>query len=168
MTRLLDVGGGSGCFSIALAREYTDMHCTVMELPAMCEVAQEYIDAAGMRDQVETAAVDMFRETWPEGYDAVFFSNVFHDWDFDTCTELAVKAFTALKPGGRIYLHEMLLDDDGAGPVAAATFSLVMLLGTHGQQFTCEQLKTILGNAGFSGVETKTTYSYYSLTTASR
>ncbi|MEX2524780.1 MAG: methyltransferase [Gammaproteobacteria bacterium] len=168
VTRLLDVGGGSGCFSIALAREYPELKCTVMELPAMCEVAQEYVNAANVQDRVDTIAVDMFRDTWPGEHDAVFFSNIFHDWDFDTCAELAAKAFSALQPNGRVYLHEMLLDDDGAGPVAAATFSLVMLLGTWGRQFTYEQLKTILENAGFSGVETMTTYSYYSLTSARR
>lgn len=168
VTRLLDVGGGSGCFAIALAREYPDLRCTVMELPAMCEVAQEYIAAAGVQERVDTVAVDMFRETWPCGYDAVFFSNIFHDWDFDTCADLAAKTYSVLEPGGRIYLHEMLLDDDGAGPVAAATFSLVMLLGTHGQQFTFEQLKTLLEGAGFSGVETVASHSYYSLTVARR
>ena len=27
----------------------------------------------------------MFREPWPKGYGALFFSNVYHDWDFETC-----------------------------------------------------------------------------------
>lgn len=168
VTRLLDVGGGSGCFSIALAREYPDLHCTIMELPAMCEIAKEYIADSGVQEQVDTVAVDMFREAWPGGYDAVLFSNIFHDWDFDTCADLAAKSYSVLEPGGRIYLHEMLLDDDGAGPLAAATFSLVMLLGTRGEQFTFEQLKALLESAGFSGVETVASHSYYSLTSASR
>ncbi len=45
---LLDVGGGSGCFCIALAQRYPQLRCTIMELPAMCEVAKEYVDAAGL------------------------------------------------------------------------------------------------------------------------
>jgi len=164
--RLLDVGGGSGCFSINLALQHPDMHCTVMELPAMCEVAGEYIDAAGVAGQVDTAAVDMFRQDWPGDFDALFFSNIFHDWDFETCLELARKARAALKPGGRIYLHEMLLNDDGAGPLAAATFSLVMLLGTQGQQFTYDQLRGILEQAGFTDIEPVPSFAYYSLVSA--
>jgi acetylserotonin N-methyltransferase len=110
----------------------------------------------------------MFRQDWPADHDAMFFSNIFHDWDRDTCTQLARKAHAALPEGGRIYLHEMLLDDDGAGPSAAATFSLVMLLGTHGQQFTFAQLQEILETAGFNEVRTVPSYGYYSLVTARR
>ena len=62
-------------------------------------------------------------------------------------------------------LHEMLLDDDGAGPVTAASFSMLMLLGTQGQQFTFGELKEILEGAGFTGIETMHTSVYYSITT---
>ena len=68
------------------------------------------------KTQVDTLAVNMFREPWPKGYDAVFFSNIWHDWNFRTCAWLAARAYQALPPGGRIMLHEALLDDDGNGP----------------------------------------------------
>ena len=166
--RLLDVGGGSGCFAIAIARRHPTTRCTVMELAAMCQVAQEYIRDAGMEDRVDTLAVDMFREPWPRGYDSLFFSNVFHDWDFETCAWLARQSYDALPSGGRILLHEMLLDDDGDGPVTAASFSMLMLLGTQGQQFTLPELKGLLERAGFTGVDARHTYGYYSLVTATK
>jgi acetylserotonin N-methyltransferase len=162
VTRLLDVGGGSGCFAIALARQHPELRCTVMELPAMCEVAQEYIVAGGVTDRVDTLAVDMFREPWPRGYDALFFSNVFHDWNFETCRWLTERSFEALPPGGRIYLHEMLLDDDGCAPLTTVSFSMLML-GTQGQQFTLPELRGLLEPAGFKDIEAKSTYGYYSL-----
>jgi hypothetical protein len=163
VTRLLDVGGGSGCFAIALAQHHPDMRCSIMDLPAMCQVAQGYIDAAGAADSVDTVDVDMFRGEWPRGYDAVFFSNVFHDWSFSTCAQLAAKAFNILPSGGRIYLHEMLLDDDGAGPLAATAFSLVMLLGTQGQQFTFARLRDLLQGAGFGDIRVDANFAYHSL-----
>jgi acetylserotonin N-methyltransferase len=163
VTRLLDVGGGSGCFAIAFAQQHPGMHCTVMELPSMCEVAQGYIDAAGVSDRVDTVAVDMFRQPWPRGYDALFYSNVYHDWNFETCEWLTKQTYEVLPSGGRIYLHEMLLNDDGAGPVTTASFS-VLMLGTQGQQFTFSDLKTMLEATGFADVTTKHTYGYYSLT----
>jgi acetylserotonin N-methyltransferase len=163
VTRLLDVGGGSGCFAIALAQQHPALRCSIMELPAMCEVAQEYIRDGGVADRVDTVAVDMFRQPWPQGYDALFFSNVYHDWNFETCEWLTQQAFGILPSGGRLYLHEMLLDDDGAGPVTAASFS-VLMLGTQGQQFTFPELKAMLEGAGFVDVTTTHTYGYYSLT----
>jgi acetylserotonin N-methyltransferase len=162
VTRLLDVGGGSGCFAIALALQHPELRCSIMELPAMCEVAMEYVREGGVADRVDTVAVDMFREEWPRGYDAMFFSNVFHDWNFETCEWLAQRSFEAMPSGGRIYLHEMLLDDDGAGPITAASFSMLML-GTQGQQFTFAELKGLLEAAGFTDVVAKSTYGYYSL-----
>ena len=130
----------------------------------MCEVAHEYIRDGGVEDRVGTVTVDMFREPWPEGYDVMFFSNVFHDWNFATCAWLASQAYEALPSGGRICLHEMLLDDDGDGPLTAASFS-VLMLGTQGQQFTFGELKGLLKGAGFERIETRRTSAYYSLVT---
>ena len=132
----------------------------------MCEVAQDYIETGEVSDRVDTAAVDMFRQSWPKGYDALFFSNIWHDWNFETCKWLAARAFEILPAGGRIMLHEMLLDDDGAGTVTAASFSMLMLLGTQGQQFTFGELKDILESAGFAGIESRQTSVYYSIVTA--
>jgi ubiquinone/menaquinone biosynthesis C-methylase UbiE len=166
--RILDIGGGSGCFMIAIAQAHPGIRCTVLELPTMCEVAWGYIDDGGVTDRVDTVAVDMFRQPWPTGYDAVFFSNVWHDWNVRTCTWLAERAYRVLPAGGRIMLHEMLLDDDGAGPATAASFSMLMLLATQGQQFTFRELAMILESVGFTDVETRPTSAYYSLTTGQK
>jgi protein-L-isoaspartate O-methyltransferase len=168
ISRILDVGGGSGCFMIAMAKAHPAVRCTVLELATMCEVARGYIEAGGVADRVDTHPCDMFRHSWPTGYDAIFFSNVWHDWNVRTCTWLAGRAYEALPPGGRILLHEMLLDDDGAGPLAAASFSMLMLLATQGQQFTFGELAAILECAGFSEIVTQQTSSYYSITTGIR
>jgi acetylserotonin N-methyltransferase len=163
--RVLDVGGGSGCFMIAAAQAHEHLRCTILELSAMCEVARGYIAAGDVAERVDTCAVDMFRQPWPRGYDAIFFSNVWHDWNIRTCQWLAARAFDALPSGGRILLHEMLLDDDGAGPVTAASFSMLMLLATQGQQFTAGELKAILEEAGFVRIGSTQTHPYYSVVT---
>ena len=161
--RLLDVGGGSGCFCIALAERHPDLRCTIMELPAMCEVAKEYVSAAHLSERLDTRAVDMFRQDWPRGYDALLFSNILHDWNFDTCAQLLAKAHAALPAGGRIFIHEALLDDSGTGPLPITTFSLVMLLGTQGRQFTFAELKKLLTEAGFDHIDVTPSYGYYSV-----
>jgi acetylserotonin N-methyltransferase len=163
--RILDVGGGSGCFMIAFAQAHQKLNATILELPSMCAAAAPYIEAGGVGGRVDTAAINMFRDAWPKGYDAIFFSNIWHDWNFETCTWLAERAYEALPRGGRIMLHEMLLDDDGAGPATTAAFSMLMLLATQGQQFTFGEIKRLLEETGFRDVETRHTAGYYSITT---
>jgi acetylserotonin N-methyltransferase len=165
VTRLLDAGAGSGCYPIALAQANPSLRATLMELPAMCDVAQEYIKAGSVADRVDTVAVDMFRDPWPEGYDGVFFANVWHDWNFETCAWLAKQTYDILPSGGHVFLHEMLLDDDGDGPLTSVSFSM-MMLGAEGQQFTLPELKCLLEEAGFAGIEASNTYGYYSLVSA--
>ena len=163
--KMLDVGGGSGVMSIAIASHQPDTTCTVMDLPTMCAEAAEYIKKAGMEDKIDTKVVDMFRQPWPTDYDGMVFSNIYHDWRFDTCATISALAFKALQPGGRIFLHEMLLDDDLGGPVATAGFSTQMLLGTQGQQFSFLELKGLLEEAGFVDIGVTHTFGYYSVVT---
>jgi acetylserotonin N-methyltransferase len=163
--RLLDVGGGSGCYATSIAAANPSLNATIMDLAPVCTVANSYIERAALESRVDTQAVDMFRQSWPKGYDAHFFANVFHDWSLDTCATLAAASFAALDDGGKIYLQEMLLDDSGDGPTAAVSFSLLMCLGTKGQQFTFVLLKDILEDAGFADIRCKRSYGYYSLVT---
>lgn len=163
VNRLMDVGAGSGCFAIAIARAVPALRATVMELPAVCEAAASYIEAGGVGERVSATAVDMFREPWPQGHDALFFSNIYHDWNEETCRELSAKAFAALVPGGRIILHEMLMDDNGTGPLTTASFSMLMLLATRGKQYSLGELRGILESAGFADVSVVHSRGYYSL-----
>jgi hypothetical protein len=161
--RLLDVGGGSGCFCIALAFRHPEIRFTVMELPVVCKLAEKYIAGYGLQGRIDTLGANMFKDAWPLGYDAVFFSNIFHDWDWNSCRHLSQRSFDVLPRGGRIYLHEMLLADTKDGPLTAMSFSMNMIYFTHGKQFTLRELDELLGECGFEDISVTNTYGYYSL-----
>jgi 3-hydroxy-5-methyl-1-naphthoate 3-O-methyltransferase len=164
---VLDVGGGSGIFSIELAKARPGLKATVLEIAAICKEADGYIAAGGVTDRVTTLPMNMFTQDWPKGFDAHFMSNIFHDWSDETCRLLARKSFEALPAGGRILLHEILMDDDGCGPLPAAAFSLLMLMGTRGRQYTLPELRGFLADSGFVDIETaRTGGGYYSLVSA--
>jgi acetylserotonin N-methyltransferase len=164
--RLLDVAGGSGGFSIALAQRYPRLRCSVLELPVVCEVTRRYLAEYGVDDRVDAVPLNMFFEPWPSGYDAVFLSCALHDWDLEHRTELMRRAFEVLPAGGTIYIHEMLLEDSGNGPMAAALFSLSMRIGTLGKQFTVTELRESLESLGFGNVTVSNTTQYFSLLSA--
>lgn len=164
---VLDVGGGSGIFSIELAKAWPDLTATILEIDTICAEAGRYIAAGGVGDRVRTHTANMFTQPWPGDHDVHFFSNIFHDWSDDTCRMLARRSFEALPAGGRILLHEILMDDDGCGPLPAAAFSLLMLIGTKGRQYSLPELRDFLEPAGFIDVEAaRTGGGYYSLVSA--
>lgn len=163
------MGGGSGIFSIELARAWPQLRATVLDIDTICSEAARYIAAAGAGERVTTHAANMFTQPWPADHDAHFFSNIFHDWSEETCRLLARRSFQALPPGGRIFLHEMLVDDDGCGPLPAMAFSLLMLMGTRGRQYSFGELRGMLEQAGFTDVEAQqTSQGYYSVVSARR
>lgn len=164
---LMDIGCGSGVYGIEIAKAHPGLKVTLLDLDAMAEEAGQYVQRAGLAARVTPHACNMFEEDWPTGHDAHFFSNVFHDWSPETNRLLARKSFAALPSGGRIFLNEILMDDDGAGPWHAAAFSLLMLLGTLGKQYSLPEFREILESAGFTQVQAiRTGGGYYSLVSA--
>ncbi len=167
VNHLMDVGCGSGVYGIEIAKAHPELRVTLMDLAAMANEAGTYVARAGVSDRVGTAGVNMFTEEWPREADAHFFANVFHDWSVETNSLLARKSFAALPSGGRIFLSEILMDDDGAGPWHAAAFSLLMLVGTLGKQYSLPEFREILEGAGFTDVQAvRTGGGYYSLVSA--
>lgn len=163
---LLDVGGGSGALAIAAARAWPELRCTVFDLPAVCGLARERAQAAGLGERVTAVAGDMRGEPWPEGHDAVLLSQILHDWSPEVGAELLRAAREALPPGGRVLIHEKLVDEDGRGPLANVLVHLDMLVWTEGQQYRASELAAMLDRAGFTAVETRPTAGYWSLVSA--
>jgi SAM-dependent methyltransferase len=164
--RLLDLGGGSGALALALARAWPELVCVVLDLPAVCALAGEYIAAAGLAARVSTWPADFFRDPLPGGFDALLLSQILHDWSPGRGALLLERARGTLRPGGRILVHEKLVDDDGRGPLANALVDLDMLVWTEGQQYSPGGLRALLEAAGFRDVETRATSGYWSLTQA--
>jgi acetylserotonin N-methyltransferase len=161
---LADIGCGSGVYGIEIARAHPELRVTLLDLAGMAAEASGYVSRADMADRVSAAALNMFEDNWPAGHDGHFFANVFHDWSDETCRLLAAKSFAALPSGGRIFLSEILMDDDGTGPWHAASFSLLMLVGTLGKQYSLPEFRDILESAGFTDVDAvRTGGGYYSL-----
>lgn len=168
-SRLLDVGGGSGALSIALAKKNPELHCTIWDMPVVCPIASEYVEAAGLSARIDAVSGNMFEEPYPGGYDAVLLSQILHDWGFEKGATLLSKAFDALPPRGRILIHEKLVEDGPKPlPLANALVHLDMLVWTEGQQYRPSELRELLEAAGFTDVQRARTAGYWSAVTALR
>ena len=64
------------------------------------------------------------------------------------------RAWQALAPGGRLIVHDFMLDDDRAGPAQAAAWFLVYLpLRTDAVSFSAAELKPLIAGPGFVDIE---------------
>jgi SAM-dependent methyltransferase len=152
--RVLDVGGGHGGYSIALAQRYPRLTATVFELPRVVPVTREIVAQAGLAERVFVQEGDFQRDDLGNGYDVALVFGVLNGEPPEGRPALIAKVFAALNPGGRIVLRDFVLDTDRAGPLEAAIFALQMLLATDaGGLDTRDDWARWLRAAGFTPPE---------------
>jgi (2Fe-2S) ferredoxin/predicted O-methyltransferase YrrM len=147
---MLDVGGGSGAYSIAFARANSALRADILDLPTVGPIARRHIQEAGVADRVTVRAGDLRSGSLGEGYDLVFVSAICHMLSPAENLDLLRRCREALAPGGRIVIQDFILEPDKTSPRFAALFALNMLVGTTGGSSYSEPEYTAwLGEAGF-------------------
>lgn len=104
---LLDVGAGTGIYSIALLQKNPQLRAIVWDRPEVLKVAREFAEAYGVADRLEYRAGNMFADSVPAGADVVLLSNVLHDWDVPECQTLLKRCVDGLPAGGRVMIHDV-------------------------------------------------------------
>ena len=166
--RLLDIGGGSGVYAIAVARAFPETRATVLEASPIDAIARRTISAAGLAGRIDVVTADMFADPWPADHDTHLFSNVLHDWNEADCQRLLAKSVAALPHGGRLLIHDMLLDDDMSGPLWAAEYSVLLTTVTQGRLYSAAEIGGWLADLGMRIVAREPTALGRSVLIASR
>lgn len=147
---LLDVGGGTGLYSIAFLQRYPKLRAIVFDRPAVLKVTAEFARDYGVADRLQCVAGDMFADPLPADCDVALLSNVLHDWDVPECRNLVQRCAAALPAGGRLLIHDVFLNDDHAGPLYAALFSVALMVITEGRNYSGAEYKAWLREAGLT------------------
>jgi len=145
---LLDVAGGTGIYAIAWLLRHPDLRAIVWDRPEVLKVAVEMAASYGVADRLEARPGDMFKDPVPEGADAILLSNVLHDWDVADCWVLVSRLAAALRPGGRMLVHDVFLDDAHDGPLPIALYSASLFRLTEGRAYSAKEYRTWLADAG--------------------
>ena len=150
--RMLDLGGGSGVYSIAFAKAAPALHAEIVDLPEVVPIAQEHIRKAGLTDRITARAGDML--TVPlasESYDLVLLSAICHMYSPEENQQLFERAYSALAPKGRLVVSDFILETDKTAPQFAALFALNMLVATPaGASYSEPEYEAWLKQAGFA------------------
>ncbi len=153
--RMLDLGGGSGAYSIAFVKAASALHSEIVDLPEVLPIAQEHIRQAGFGDRITTRAGDMLSvPLQPAGYDLVLLSAICHMFSPEENQQLLDRVYAALAPQGRVVISDFILDADKTSPRFGTLFALNMLVGTRaGASYSEPEYEEWLKEAGFASTK---------------
>jgi predicted O-methyltransferase YrrM len=150
---MLDVGGGSGAYSIAFALANDRLAADILDLAAVAPIAERHIAEAGVADRVRVRAGDLRCDDLGRGYDLVFISAICHMLSPEENLDLLRRCCAALLPGGRIAIQDFILEPDKTAPRWAALFAINMLVGTPaGSSYSEPEYREWLAAAGFRDI----------------
>jgi SAM-dependent methyltransferase len=162
--RLLDVGGGSGTYTLAMLSAKPEMRGTLFDLPPVIELARDRVQSADMLNRVELVAGDFYKDELPPGHDLALLSAIIHQSSYEQNEELYGKVYRALDAGGRIVIRDHVMSADRTQPLQGALFAVNMLAGTEGgRTYTFDEIKEGLTAVGFGRINLIQTKGMFSL-----
>jgi (2Fe-2S) ferredoxin/predicted O-methyltransferase YrrM len=151
--RVLDLGGGSGAYSIAFAKTSPHVHCEILDIPEVVPLTAEYLEESGVAVQVSVRVGDMLQDDLGSGYDLIMLNAICHMFSEEQNRDLFRRAQRALAPHGRLAVQDFILNPDKTGPPMAALFSLNMLVATEaGASYSEPEYTQWMKAAGFTDI----------------
>jgi SAM-dependent methyltransferase len=150
---VLDIGGGSGAYSMEFVSRKSEIEATVFDLPNVVPITKKFLDKEGFSNKVKTYAGDYTTDDLPEGFDLVFLSAIIHSNSLEVNKYLIKKCFKSLNINGKIVIHDWIMNNDRTQPASGAVFAINMLVGTEaGDCFTEQEVSEMLVAAGFTDI----------------
>jgi len=147
---LLDVGGGTGAMSIRLLEAYPDLSSTIIDFPNVAEIGWNFISDAGLVDRMRYIPSNALTSEWPSEQDAILMSYLISGIPGSEVEGLLQNAFDNLVPGGRLMVHDFMVEDDRSGPPMAALWQLQHMAFTpEARSVTPTWLKERIEKTGF-------------------
>jgi SAM-dependent methyltransferase len=130
--RILDVGAGSGVWSLAMAQRSAAAHITAIDLPQVLPAFEERAERLGLRGRVELVAADYHAMELPsEAFDRVLLANVLHLEPPRSARSLVRRVAAALAPGGELVVIDALAGGDPARDRARSIYALHLAMRTR-------------------------------------
>ncbi len=149
---LLDVGGGDGAFTSAVAARWPHLRLMLFDLPPVAARAEARFAREGLASRAQAHGGDVMKDPLPRGADIVSLVRVVHDHDDDAVLRILTAVRQALPPGGTLMLAEPMSGTPGAEPIGEAYFGFYLLAMGSGRPRTPAELEGFLGRTGFSRI----------------
>ena len=147
---ILDVGGGSGIWSLTCAKHDAGSTVTVSDWPAIVEIAAGFAERMGVRDRFESIPGNYHEADLGSGvFDLAIVANVTHIETPEGNVDLFRRVHDALRHGGEIAVVDVM-PLQAEGRLSASLYALGLGLRTEsGQVHGPAALRQYLEDAGF-------------------
>ena len=147
---LVDVGGGSGHISIAVAEQHPGIECIVQDLPGASDAGKAAL-STHLEDRVKFAIHDYNDPQPVKNADFYLFSMVFHNLPDESVKTVLGKLVPALKPGARVLWCDRVIPRRGEVPECTyreiVAVDLIMMIFSNGKERTVDEEIKVLESA---------------------
>ncbi len=129
---ILDVGAGSGIWSLAMAERHAETRVTALDFPNVLQAFRTQAEYMGLSDRIGLLPGNFHCVAIPEDrFDRIVLANVLHLEPPEQAVALIGRIATTLLPGGDLVIVDMLGDGTSAGERAQAIYGLHLALRTR-------------------------------------
>ena len=143
--RMMDIGGGSGVTSMALARKYPNLTSVIVDIENVCVAGREIVEENHLSNRITYHVADFVADELPQGFDFILHCDigVFGE-------ELFRKLWASLKPGGLIVVLFHFPPSEDAAPAPFLEWAFLDSLNDPQFGFpTAAQTREQMIRAGF-------------------
>lgn len=157
-SKLLDLGGSHGLYSIYQCKKNPSLKAEIFDLEAVRPYLQENVEKYNMQDQVSLVVGDFMEQEWKKDYDMIFAFNIVHGLNNEDNQKLFTKAFSSLKQKGSFVIFDQVKGMTSRSQLSKAIPSymgLNLYIQTGGRTYSVDELSNSLKDTGFSSVQIK-------------
>jgi ubiquinone/menaquinone biosynthesis C-methylase UbiE len=147
---ILDVGAGSGIWSLAMAERHAETCVTALDFPTVLQAFRIQAEHMGLADRIGLLPGDFHAVAIPEDrFDRIVLANVLHLEPPEQAAALIGRVATTLIRGGDLVTVDMLGEGTPVGERAQAIYALHLALRTReGKVHPLSDLRAWIEQAG--------------------
>lgn len=155
--RLLDLGGGTGSWLLAVVQQYRHLRATLFDLPGAAALARRRLaDRQPLTRDVDVVDGDFFHDPIPGGHDAILVANVMHLFSPSHNKDLLRRVRAGVTNGARLLLADFWTDPTHTDPTFAALMAGEFLVITgEGAAYSAQDIKDWLDDTGWRLIDRK-------------
>jgi ubiquinone/menaquinone biosynthesis C-methylase UbiE len=130
--RVLDLGGGTGSFLLAILSRFDKVRGTLYDLPAVTSDTRRRLAQTPHESRIEIVEGDFFNDPIPQGHDAIIIANIIHCFAADRVLELLQRVRNVVSVATRVLLVDFWTNAAHTEPAFSALMAGEFLLTPGG------------------------------------